>query len=191
MATILRFVRFVMTSTRRATVKFTLIELIIVLALVSLCLGFLGIRSAKAIQEGRIESAAKQLGQKIELVGQASAALGVPLELELSLLDNALHYTLTSRGESIVQPRRIFHRSLPIEGVDSFEWNGSSHVRLTLHFGERWERGVVTLRSKKGGVRHLALTGRLGQPTPSKNWPTLEEVVSGPYPEELAQLPPS
>jgi len=177
-----------MTNTNRRA-RFTLVEMMVVLALAALCLGVLGLRGSRSLIEGRIDSAASLLAHKIEIVSRKMVALNEDLELRLFLNRGELALEVTSRGDALT-PSPIGRD--PISGIDRIEWNGTAQEEIVLRFsalsGGLCDRGLLAIHSSRGASRTLVVTGCPGAVEVTHDPPPLQANPHPPYPDALANL---
>lgn len=173
---------------RRNRHPFTLLEVMVVILLMTLCLGWMGIKSVQAIREARLERAVRDVAARIQLAQLIALSHAADATIHLTIDENGLHVQL--EGEFSDRYRRAIDRWRPVEGVEKIGWNGALYpmVSIPLEAGRsnRSAAGLLLLQGGGGRERFLLLEGYPSAPRIFSGEVALPSAALPPYPQELA-----
>jgi hypothetical protein len=160
----------------------------LVIVLVSSCLGWIGMKSMEAIRVARFDRGVREVASRLQLAQLLMVAHACDVTIHLESREGELHLYL--EGEISPRYRQLVGRWKPLPEFESISWNGERYptIAIPMRAGRSncYATGVLGVCSRKGEERFLLLEGYPKYPRIFAKQPSLPPKQRPPYPEELA-----
>jgi hypothetical protein len=166
--------------------RVTLIEVLLVIALVGVAAGFIGMRTLQSLKNQRFESSVDNLVARLSLTQQLMVGWETDLWVDIGPDDEGHYQAMVTCDETPpVGMERFFSEPLALPGVDRIEYQGKEIARLPF---TAWRRdqlccGTLTLYSERGKRASIALPGYPARITKGTHEESPYEAP--PYPQAL------
>lgn len=160
----------------------------LVILLISTCLGWVGIKSVRVLREARFDRGVREVASRLQLAQLMMVAHACDVTVHLTSKEGELQLYL--EGQINDKYRQLVNRWSPIQGIESISWNGENHptISIPMRAGRSncFATGALGMSNGKGLERFLLLEGYPNSPQIFAEQPALPIKEVPPYPEELA-----
>jgi type II secretory pathway pseudopilin PulG len=165
---------------------FTLLELMLVVALLSISLGLVGFLVPKAIKKETFASSVEKLSSKISFAQEMMMDLSTDVFLNLNQEEGKVTVFFKSHGLNASREKQC-NRDPALNGILKIEWQGEEANNITLsflHSTQECPLGILVLHGPERREIYLS-----GYPRNMEKNEKLFQAHQAPYPE-TARTPP-
>jgi hypothetical protein len=170
----------------------SLIEIMILLAVLAVSLGGLGIRGVAALRQHRFEAATDEVVSILNLAQHLMLCCHLNVALRIDQRDKGYTVELIGDDELPDRFKAVAKGARFLRGVDRITFDGREELPLLLPFStdlpQRMPQGVLTLASRRRTLVHVALPGHVSQISKCYgDYPTYPPIAASPYPQATVE----